>query len=127
MKELIYDQSKGIIWHREGDQTTRLGRGYAGHPPFVNDTASERLVAKGPIPRGRYRVHRPFDHVRLGPLCFFLEPRKETDMHGRSGFFIHGDNEFGNQTASFGCIVLPRSVRQKLVDYAPIDLAVIGE
>lgn len=127
MKELIYDSAKGIIWYRDGDQTTRLGRGYSGHPPYTNQPAAEALVAQGPIPRGRYRVHSPIDHVRLGRLVYFLEPKPGTQMHRRSGFFIHGDNKFGNLTASHGCIILPRSVRAKLCDYLPVDLVVVGE
>ena len=123
-RELVYSQSTGALHYRQGDQVTRLGKGYSGHPPYVNQTTAEQLVAAGPIPRGRYRVGRPFRHVRLGRLAFFLEPYSGTDMFGRSGFFIHGDNEFGNQSASHGCIILPPSVREKLVEYAPITLVV---
>lgn len=112
---LLYDVRKGVLWlvSENGDKTV-LGRGYSGHPPYVNDPTAEALVARGPIPRGSYRVLRAFAHVRLGPVSMFLEPIRDTDMRGRSGFFIHGDNEYGNQTASHGCIILPRKAREAI-------------
>lgn len=120
--ELTYSQATGVLHHRQGDTVKRLGRGYSGQPPYVNKPEAEALRAAGPIPRGTYRVHRPFDHVRLGPWSLYLEPK--TPIHGRSGFFIHGDNRLGNQTASHGCIILPRAVRQAVADLAPIDIHV---
>lgn len=125
-RELVYTASKGVMHYREGDTVQRIGTGYSGQPPYVNQVEAEGLRARGPIPRGRYRVHRPFDHVRLGPLCFFLEPYKDTPMQGRSGFLIHGDNRLGNQSASHGCIILPRVARAKIADLRfPLDLAVV--
>lgn len=44
----------------------------------------------------------------------FLEPFQSNDMMGRSGFFIHGDNRYGNRTASHGCIILPRKARDEI-------------
>lgn len=112
---LIYSQSKGSLCHVvEGQDPAILGRGYSGHPPYVNDPDAQALKARGPIPRGRYRVSSPWDHVRLGPVVFFLEPVDPKQMMGRSGFLIHGDNKYGNRTASFGCIVISRKVRDDL-------------
>lgn len=113
-REWVYSQSRGILWLREGDETKRVGGGYSGHPPYVNDASAEALKARGPIPRGVYRVGRGFDHVRLGRLVFYLEPASGTVMHGRSGFFIHGDNEYGDNSASHGCIILRRSIRERI-------------
>lgn len=128
MKELVYDQKIGVLWLRdEADpkKVTRLGKGYAGHPPFVNDPAAQALVSRGPIPRGKYRVGRPFRHNRLGPAASFLEPFSDNEMFGRSGFFIHGDNSFGDQSASHGCIILKRSVREEIAKHLPIVLVVV--
>lgn len=125
-KEVFYNATKGIVWIIEGDTVRRLGVGYSGQPPHVNDTAAEGLKASGPIPRGAYRVSRAFDHVRLGPCVMFLEP-KSGEMFGRSGFFIHGDNEYGNRTASHGCIVLPPAVRREIAACAPCALFVSGD
>lgn len=112
---MIYSQSKGTLCHApEGENPRILGRGYSGHPPYVNDPEAQSLKALGPIPRGLYRVSSPWDHVRLGPVVFFLEPVRPDQMMGRSGFLIHGDNKYGNRTGSNGCIVLPRKVRDDI-------------
>lgn len=128
MKELIYAQSTGRLWLRDEatqEKAAPLGRGYSGHPPYVNATDAEALVARGPIPRGAYRLVGPFNHVRLGPVCFFLDPAKSNNMHGRSGFLIHGDNAMGNQTASHGCIILSRAIREKLATFPVRTLVVV--
>lgn len=112
---LIYSQSNGTLSYAPAGENPRiLGRGYSGHPPYVNDPEAEALKARGPIPRGCYRVSSPWDHVRLGPVVFFLEPVDAKVMFGRSGFLIHGDNKYGNRSASHGCIILPRKVRDEL-------------
>lgn len=118
-KVLIYDIRSGALFEAAppvaGGEVTpgkRLARGYSGHPPFVNDVTAQAVVARGPIPVGNYNIGRAFNHVRLGPCVFYLDPWDDNSMHGRSGFFIHGDNEFGNQTASHGCIILSRSIRE---------------
>lgn len=116
-RHFTYEVESGIFTVRNGDDVKRIGKGYSGQPPFVNQPSSETLVAAGPIPRGEYRVHWPFRHVRLGPLAFFLEPLDGTKMHGRSGFFIHGDNALGNRTASHGCIILSRTDRAKIEEH----------
>lgn len=117
-KELHYVQSTGRLYlHTEGENPAlkSLGSGYSGHPPYVNEPEAEALIARGPIPRGDYRLIGPFDHVRLGKIILHLEPEKGNDMRGRSGFLIHGDNSFGNRSASHGCIVLKRSIREAIV------------
>lgn len=126
--ELVYSQSSGGLSLRpktDDENPTRLGAGYAGHPPYVNSPDAEALVARGPIPRGRYRVVGPFNHLRLGPCVFYLEPDPNNTMFGRSGFFIHGDNEYGNRTASHGCIVLRRTVRDAIHALGPSMLTVV--
>lgn len=126
--EIVYSQSKGVVWFRplgEDQNTSRLGKGYSGHPPYVNDAEAEALKARGPIPRGSYRIGRSFDHVRLGPLSMYLDPLKGTEQFGRSGFFIHGDNSYGNYSASHGCIILGRSIRAKIADSGATVLQVV--
>ena len=125
VRELVYDQRKGIIWYREGDETKRLGKGYSGHPPYVNAQEAEALKARGPIPRGRYRVVLLGDLVRFGPMVLALTPLKGTELFGRSGFLIHGDNSYGNNSASHGCIILSRGIRDGIASLLPIELAVV--
>lgn len=111
---IVYSQSKGSLSDANETAPRILGRGYSGAPGFVNDPDAQALKARGPIPRGLYRVMAPFDHVRLGPVVFYLDPVHPDRMMGRSGFFIHGDNKYGNRTGSSGCIILPRKVRDDL-------------
>ncbi|MCP5528181.1 MAG: hypothetical protein H7A47_15420 [Verrucomicrobiales bacterium] len=54
----------------------------------------------GPLPLGRYKIHRPAKHPHLGRSAF-LEPFQGIPMLGRSGFFIHGRGPHGSD----GCIV----------------------
>ena len=125
MKKLIYEQATGRVFQETPEKRVLLGKGYSGFPPFTNDPSAQTLKQRGPIPRGSFRVHRPFDHSRLGRMVMFLEPLKETEMFGRSGFFIHGDNAFANQTASHGCIVLALATRSRVAECAPCLLDVI--
>ena len=48
---LVYSQSKGsLAYAPDGKDPRILGRGYAGHPPYVNDPEAQALKARGPIP-----------------------------------------------------------------------------
>ncbi len=113
--KIVYEQKTGKISAVSKDgEAKRLGVGYAGHPPYVNDADAQALKARGPIPRGHYGISYPWNHVRLGACSMFLEPLASNDMMGRSGFFIHGDNSYGNNTASHGCIVASRKIRDEI-------------
>lgn len=127
MTELVYEQSTGLIGTRKSPDApiTPLARGYSGRPPHDNQPASEGLRAMGPIPRGRYRVGRPFDHSRLGPVSLWLEPSPDNEMHGRSGFLIHGDNSRKNRTGSSGCIILDRHARITIAASGIRELVVV--
>jgi hypothetical protein len=48
------------------------------------------------------------------------------DTFGRSDFFIHGDNAQLNHSASDGCIILVREIRQQIVDSLDSDLQVVA-
>lgn len=96
--------------------------GYSGRGTGLNNPESEGKVGIGPIPRGLWAVGEAYHHPRLGPLAIPLTPQGE--VHGRSEFFIHGDNSRGDFSASSGCIVLSRSTRQWIVDNRPAFLIV---
>lgn len=86
--------------------------GYAGTGIGRNNPDMQGVRNVGPLPVGTYRIGPPSDHPRMGPCTMFLDPIPGTDMLGRSGFFIHGDNIRGD--ASRGCIVLPRHARETI-------------
>lgn len=89
---------------RSGDRFRAFALCYAGAPGFVNDPSAEHLRSKGPLPRGFYRIVEA-DHPRFASPALKLYPLPETEMYGRSGFWIHGDNHLGNRSASSGCII----------------------
>lgn len=115
--EFEYDVASGCFYLADRqDGRALIGRGYSGKGSARNDPEREREHATGPIPRGVWRVSTSLHHSRLGPVVFPLsygETAKEaSEPFKRSGFFIHGDNAAGNGTASTGCIILPRHVRE---------------
>jgi hypothetical protein len=118
----LYAQSTGRLSCDGGFE----GSGYSGFGTGLNDPDSEAIPNVGPIPRGRWKIVRWEDHHGdKGPVVAMLEPVGH-DAHGRSGFLIHGDNSLGNHTASHGCIILPRMVREKMRASDDTDLEVIA-
>ena len=105
----------GILYDTDG---TVWGLGYSGTPEHRNNPDAVNLKGKGPLPPGRYLVHQPVTHMRLGPLAFQLTMVSGKD-YGRSGFWIHGDN--ANHDASHGCIVLPPKIRRLLKAWVGTD------
>ena len=89
-------------------------KGSAGHGEGKNNGALQADSNVGPLPCGWYTIqYPPFRHNHCGEFCLRLIPDKENQMFGRSGFLIHGDNATG--TASHGCIVQPRNIRELIV------------
>lgn len=132
--ELCYEQSTGLLYLVDPEDGRALvARGYAGKGVGINEPSFEERVAEGPIPRGMWRIYPPVQHERLGPVSLPLAWIGETKEswvagNGRSGFYIHGDNRHANGTASSGCIILDRTVREwiaKLRSLGCTKLAVV--
>lgn len=120
-KRLTYSQGLGTLATPDGF----LATGYAGHGGGKNVAAMQHIPNVGPLPRGLYRiVGEPFTHEHCGPFCLRLEPDPANEMHGRAGFLIHGDND--THTASEGCIVMSRAIRQQIVKegYSEVEVVV---
>src|SRR5271163_365720 len=95
-----YHQKTGELFDPDGKLAAT---GYSGNGPDLNNPAAEVAIGHGPIPAGLYHIgapHSPIDH--LGRLAMPLIPEPTNHMYGRSGFFLHGDNEMMNHTASDG-------------------------
>ena len=60
-----------------------------------------------------------------GPFTLVLAPAPGTETHGRSAFRIHGDSIRLPGTASHGCIILPRPVREAIWASGDRDLEVV--
>lgn len=101
-----------------------LGVGYSGQPECKNDPTQCDQQDRGPIPPGRYTIGEPHDTDTHGPFVLRLTPHADNEMHGRSGFLIHGDSKSHPGTASHGCIILPRVVRETVNRLQDHDLEV---
>ena len=104
-----YQQSTGLYEVRPDLRAL----GYSGHGEGLNNPALEADAGVGPIPAGVWRIGPARTHPRLGPCVMALSP-VEHDAHGRSAFFIHGDNAAGDHGASHGCVILAHSVREAI-------------
>lgn len=114
-----YSQSTGALSHVDDSTGSRrhVGDGYSGHGPGLNNPGLEDRRNVGPIPRGDYEIGEQGDHGSAEhPLraSMVLTPHAGNNMHGRNNFLMHGDNGDGNQSASEGCIILPRDVRDEI-------------
>jgi Protein of unknown function (DUF2778) len=125
-----YSQRTGALMSPYG---ALAGTGYAGAGAGKNNPDLETLHNIGPVPRGVYDVTGP-ECTRFtiprdsacpvcpdcggtsahhhGPYVLRLHPRPGTEMFGRAGFLVHGDNPL--HTASEGCIIQPIATRRML-------------
>lgn len=114
-----YSQSTGILSFGEP-----VGKGYAGHGEGLNNPKMEMVHSIGPLPKGLWEIGLFFDDKHLGPCVAALRPTDQDVFH-RGGFFIHGDNKAMNHTASDGCIILSRQLRELVRDSEEKYLEVI--
>jgi hypothetical protein len=105
-----YDRKTGVLSNGEP-----LGKGYSGHGQGLNNPKLEMVHNLGPIPAGIWEIGLFFDDKHLGPCVAALRPTSQ-DVFGRGGFFIHGDNKSMNHTASDGCIILSKTLREAIRD-----------
>lgn len=103
-----YSQSTGIL--SDGEPK---GKGYSGHGQGLNNAKLEMVHNLGPIPKGVWEIGMFFDDQHLGVCVAALKPTSQ-DVFGRGGFFIHGDNKYMNYSASDGCIILSRQLREAI-------------
>lgn len=109
------------------DPAGRLaGTGYSGHGPGLNNPGAQELRGLGPIPVGRYAIGEPYAHPMLGPVVMKLDAQSGTECFGRSLFRIHGDNPRMNHTASDGCVILSRSLRDLITASGVHELVVVA-
>jgi hypothetical protein len=105
-----------------------VAHGYSGAGDGKNNPPMENVPNVGPIPRGDWNITGPPADTRThGPYVLHLEPKPETETFGRNGFLIHGDSKEHPGTASQGCIILPRPVREQVWTSGDRDLEVVRE
>lgn len=105
-----YHQRSGELW-RNG---RRVAVGYSGHGEGLNNPDAERIRAVGPLPKGRWRMEGIYNSKQVGPFAIILVPENGTETFGRYAFRVHGDNSKGNKSASHGCLIFPRKIREDM-------------
>lgn len=121
---LTYVQRTGNLY-RDG---SLLGTGYSGHGPGRNVPEQQNVHSVGPIPAGLWTVFGPpYDTETHGPYVMRLLPDPATDTFGRSGFLMHGDAIAAPGTASLGCIVMERPIRQAVWESGVRQLRVVAD
>lgn len=120
----IYQQSTGRLYYQPPDSLgggppAPIGSpGYSGHDYGLNNPGLEIITSAGPIPQGGYTIGpEQLNVTRTGlklPSSMRLTPNADNWMYGRGGFLIHGDNSKGDRSASEGCIVLTKNIRDRI-------------
>jgi len=104
---VIYEQSTGKLWDSAGG--ILLANCYSGFSVGKNNPDLQDKVGLGPIPTGWYTIDDTVENVEKsgphGKYVLRLHPDPKNEMHGRSGFLIHGDSIKSPGTASHGCII----------------------
>jgi hypothetical protein len=121
-----WDQSAGTL-SRDGKV---VARGYSGRDLGKNNPAMEGARGIGPIPRGRWTIGAPYDSKNTGKYTLTVTAcdGNGDDTHqptGRGAFRIHGDSIANPGTASHGCIILPRAIRELIWNSGDRDLEVV--
>lgn len=122
MMSWVYEVTTGRMYDDSG---TLVGVGYSGAPGFKNDASQQAVPDKGPLPSGTYTINSPVDTEKHGPFVMWLTPDPKNEMFGRSAFGIHGDSVKAPGTASEGCVILSRDVRQAIWDSNDHTLKVV--
>ena len=94
--------------------STPIYMAYSGKGTSRDRLEDVGLTGRGPIPPGLYRCLDPRDYPTLGHWAVPLKPHFTTQMYGRSGFYIHGDNGSADFSASRGCVILNLAARQHI-------------
>ena len=116
-----YEQASGQL-SRDG---ANIVRGYSGAGEGKNNPEDQEIHNVGPLPRGSYTITAPHDTVTHGPYVLPLTPDPANEMFGRAGFLIHGDSVVSPGTASEGCLIFPRNIRERIWTSGDTALTVV--
>jgi hypothetical protein len=123
-----WDQSAGALY-RDGKL---VSRGYSGKGRGKNNPALQAMPGTGPIPTGRWRMLRVYDSDKVGPYAIVLDKvdahpgDDKDDVTGRGAFRVHGDSVREPGSASNGCIILQRAIREMMWRSGDHDLEVVA-
>lgn len=117
----VYEQQTGKLTRNDF-----VSYGYSGHGEGKNNPALQNVKNVGPIPKGNWTIQGPpFDTEGHGPYVMRLIPQDGTEVFGRSGFLMHGDNVHTPGTASEGCVIMPPLTRQTVWKSGDYNLEVV--
>ncbi len=122
----LYVQSTGDLIAGDGEV---IKGGYAGIGEGLNNPGMQFVKNVGPICCGRYTIEKPHDLEGgpHGPYVLALTPHPRNVMQGRDGFAMHGDKiDPPPKSASNGCIIEPRPVRERVSQSGDPDLLVVA-
>lgn len=120
----LYEQLTGRL--RDPDKEL-VGVGYSGAAQGKNNPLLQMEHNVGPIPVGLYIIQQPQHTVTHGPYVLPLIPFPENEMFGRFGFLIHGDSIVWPGSASEGCVIQSRDVRERIWTSGDHVLKVISQ
>lgn len=106
-----YKQSTGELRDASGKL---VAKGYAGKGEYKNRHECQTVPNMGPVPVGCYTLNPPHTSLKTGPYAMDLAPDSSNEMFGRSAFQMHGDSLRNPGSASSGCIIMPRAVRESV-------------
>jgi Protein of unknown function (DUF2778) len=124
-----FKQSTGELFNGSGEV---VATGYAGgncgnNPDGVNNPSAQDQHSVGPLPQGIYMMTGVSETSHVGPYAIILSPSSDNEMFGRGDFRIHGDRTNGPaKSASEGCIIMPRAIREKIWESGERLLEVIA-
>ena len=105
-----------------------VATGYSGGGDGKNNPVMEDVAGVGPIPQGEWNISGPpVNTAEHGPYVLSLKPAAETETFGRSAFLMHGDSVKAPGTASQGCVIMPRAVREQVWKSGDRDLKVVAD
>lgn len=118
-----YEQSTGRLTDASGKL---VATGYAGKNEHKNKPQSQAVVGLGPLPQGKYTLNPPRTSQKTGPYAMDLTPDPANKMFGRSAFQMHGDSVKAPGTASSGCIIMPRNIRELVWNSKDHEIQVVA-
>jgi hypothetical protein len=106
----------------------KIDTGYSGCDQGKNNPDMQAVFDVGPIPQGDWTISGlPVNTAEHGPFVLTLTPANGTAAFGSSGFLIHGHKIGAPGTASKGCNILARTIREQIWNSGDTDLEVVPE
>jgi hypothetical protein len=107
----IYAVRSGRLFQNDVYKAT----GYSGSGTAKNDPTQQYKHNLGPIPVGVYLIGKAIETTAShGPVVMPLTPVAYSETFGRSAFMIHGNSIRAPGSASHGCVILNRPIREEI-------------